>query len=206
MNIIGLCMAAVIAFSQPMTYIEAYVPPIMQIVNFDGCSYESEWLYRKYVSKEPEVLQQALIDYGAVINVAPNSKYVSGTSAGTYYSGTGSININCSTNGKMKIAVNHEIGHCMDEILSFYYGLDWCEDPYSGVYCKFVSNCDEFRNIFEEECKYAGYPSWNSWCPAEYFAETYRYVIEGNETMMNKAPRATAFVKRVLYETYNVEF
>ena len=199
----------------PMEYVEAYPleiktvdennVDISTIINFDGVSEHSKNLYYEYVDMEPDSIKQALIDYGARINVAPSGKYTEGA-AGIYYTGSGSINVNCSTDKRLKIAVNHEIGHCIDEILSYYYNIDWGIEPYTGATCKFVSNSDEFRRIYEEECPNAGYPSYNSFCPPEYFAETYRYIIEGNEKMMSRAPRATAFVKKVLNETFGTTY
>ena len=213
----ALCLSMMIAFPK-MQYIEAYHGPVecveayrepttlLSIVDFDGVSERQQELYKTYACVEPEAIQQELVNYGAQIHVAPSSKYTHEGSAGTYWTGSGYIGINCKTDNKMKIAVNHEIGHCVDEILSYYYNIDWQTDQYIGAYCKFLSESPEFQQIFREECSTAGYPKYNSTCPPEYFAETYRYVVEGNKKMMEKAPRATEFVKTALYEVYQIEF
>ena len=183
--------------------------PAPDIWNDDELIYENGIFFHKDVSeankeifyscyeKEPYEVRMALDYYEAAIVVGADSAYTGGN-AGTYYAEDRIIAIDGSTGKKIDMAVNHEIGHCVDAMVGEMLGMMVDADNYwLGV-----SNTDEFRAIYEAEVKNAGYPSWNSTDTFEFFAETYRYVIEDNKTMLSKAPQAAQYVRSILEHYY----
>ncbi len=154
-------------------------------------------LFFEYYMMEPEAVRKAVDDYGALIIVGKDGKYTGGN-AGLYYPEERIIAINGSSPSKVAMAVNHEIGHCVDSMVGELVGMPIDEE----IYWLGVSNSMEFTNDFFDEYETAGYPSWNSFSSFEFFAETYRYVIEDNTAMMNKAPLCSEYVKRVLEQYF----
>lgn len=157
-------------------------------------------LFMRYYYMEPDEIRRALDAYDVIIVVGPDGTYSDGN-AGIYYSEERILAVNAETEGKIKMSVNHEIGHCVDAMIGELAHMPVDEQKYwIGI-----SNIDTFQRIFDEEVKDAGYPEWNSIDTFEFFAETYRYVIEDNEYMMDRAPKASAFVKDVLAHYYKIE-
>lgn len=162
-------------------------------INFHRSSQHSRALYHHYLSYEPKEIIDYLESTSVEINVSPNGLYTEGH-AGMYYTDREverTINVNCSTDKKLRMAVNHEIGHYLDEMI----GVKW--DSYL-----FSSEFPEFMEIYVAEAKNSGYPSWTIGDSVEFFAETYRYIVEGNQDMLKNVPRAYAYVRTVINETY----
>lgn len=154
-------------------------------------------IFYKYFDMEPEEMKRALDAYDVLIVVGPDGRYTGGN-AGLYYAEERILAINGSSEDRIKMSVNHEIGHCVDSMVGELLHMPVDKEKYwLGV-----SNLDAFEQIYREEVKNAGYPSWNSTDTYEFFAETYRYVIEDNEYMMKKAPRSAEFVKDVIDHFY----
>lgn len=101
--------------------------------------------------------------------------------------------IYAASDGKVNLAVQHEIGHSFDNLLAHVFGGK--PGYYKGTY---YSNNDDFVAIFQADVGSAGYPSYNSTDPVEFFAETFRqYCISPSEAR-RRAPQATAFIERCL--------
>ncbi len=157
-------------------------------------------LFMHYYYMEPEEIRRAIDAYDVIIVVGPDASYSDGN-AGIYYSEERILAVNAATEGKIKMSVNHEIGHCIDSMIGELAHMPVDKEKYwIGI-----SNIDAFQEIYNEEVGDAEYPEWNSIDTFEFFAETYRYVIEDNEYMMSRAPKATAFVKDVLAHYYKIE-
>ncbi len=154
-------------------------------------------LFYKYFDMEPEEMKRALDAYDVLIVVGPDGRYTGGN-AGLYYAEERILAINGSSEDRIKMSVNHEIGHCVDSMVGELLHMPVDKDKYwLGV-----SNLETFEQIYKAEVKDSGYPSWNSTDTYEFFAETYRYVIEDNEYMMKKAPRSAEFVRDVIEHFY----
>lgn len=153
--------------------------------------------FYKYYDMEPEEIKRALDAYGVIIVIGPDGRY-SGGNAGLYYAEERILAINGSSKDRIKMSVNHEIGHCVDSMVGELLHMPVDKEKYwLGI-----SNIETFEQIYREEVEDSGYPSWNSTDTYEFFAETYRYVIEDNEYMMEKAPRSAEFVKDVIEHFY----
>ena len=154
----------------------------------------------KYFEMEPPEVRMAMDAYGVVIIVDKNGLYTGGH-AGLYYAEDNILAINGSDPGKIAMSVNHEIGHCVDSMIGELVDIPIDDE----IYWLGISNSDEFVSIYEEEVGESGYPSWNSNGSFEFFAETYRYVIEDNTYMMERAPKAAEYVQKVLRQYYRVD-
>ncbi len=153
----------------------------------------------KYFEMEPVEVRQAMDAYNVVIIVDRNGLYTGGH-AGLYYAEERILAINGSDPNKIAMSVNHEIGHCVDSMIGELVKIPIDDE----IYWLGISNSDEFSTIYEEEIADSGYPSWNSTGSYEYFAETYRYIIEDNTYMMERAPKAVEYVRKVLKQYYRV--
>ena len=150
-----------------------------------------------YFEMEPVEIRQAMDDYGVIVIVDNNGAYTGGH-AGLYYAEEKILAINGSSANKIAMSVNHEIGHCIDTMVGELLGMPIDET----IYWLGISNSGEFVDIFLDEYQDAGYPSWNSNSNFEFFAETYRYVVEDNEAMTDKAPESAAYVRRVINQYF----
>ena len=150
-----------------------------------------------YFEMEPVEIRQAMDDYGVIVIVDNNGAYTGGH-AGLYYAEEKILAINGSSSNKIAMSVNHEIGHCIDTMVGELLGMPIDET----IYWLGISNSGEFVDIFLDEYQDAGYPSWNSNSNFEFFAETYRYVVEDNEAMTDKAPESAAYVRRVINQYF----
>jgi len=153
----------------------------------------------KYFEMEPVEVRQAMDAYNVIIIVDNNGLYTGGH-AGLYYAEERILAINGSAVGKIAMSVNHEIGHCVDSMIGELVNIPIDDE----IYWLGISNSDEFNEIYEEEVAESGYPSWNSDGSYEFFAETYRYVVEDNTFMMERAPKAAEYVQKIIRQYYRV--
>ncbi len=151
-----------------------------------------------YYEMEPLEVRQAMDEYGVIVIVDNNGAYTGGH-AGLYYAEEKILAINGSSVSKIAMSINHEIGHCVDTIVGELVGMPIDET----IYWLGISNTEEYVDIFLDEYQDAGYPSWNSNSNFEFFAETYRYVIEGNDTMTDRAPESAAYVRRIINQYFS---
>ena len=66
------------------------------------------------------------------------------------------------------------------------------------IYWLGISNSNEYYDIFYDEYATSGFPEWNNYSSFEFFAETYRYVIEDNTAMLNRVPESAEFVRKTI--------
>lgn len=180
-------------------------------INFDeDVSEHSKEVYYQYLAYEPQEILNAIAIQQIPINIAPNGKYTD-HHAGAYktnFDNSRSINLNCDADYQLSIAVNHEIGHCIDELAGQVYNLPCTQtkNPAANILVDdtsvFISNCDEFQEIYEAEAETSGYNPHDIENPAEFFAETYRFIVEQNTGMLAKNPRATEFVINIVNKIY----
>ncbi|MCR4755148.1 MAG: hypothetical protein K5868_06400 [Lachnospiraceae bacterium] len=147
----------------------------------------------KYYLMEPKQVRETLNEYGLMIVVDKDGTYTGGH-AGLYYAEARILAINGSSESKIAMSVNHELGHCVDSLIGEIVGIPIDED----IYWLGISNSEEYTDIFYDEYADSGFPEWNNYSSFEFFAETYRYVIEDNTYMLNKVPQSAAYVRKTI--------
>lgn len=180
-----------------------YEATTLPVTFYGGVSQARQDLYWAYAAYEPQQVIDTLNAYGVIIQVAPDARFTAGA-CGTctfrhlmngYDRGYIEIGINAKSDDSVAISVNHEIGHALDEIIGMQAGFAQTSATYNPYPTMTISNSPEFQAIYAAERPTAGYPSWNSQNTLEWFAETYRYVVEHNETMRQRAPRSYEWVR-----------
>lgn len=184
----------------------AIYEPTTLPVTFESVGQDMQALYWSYAAYEPQEVIDALNAYNVQITVAPDGRYThnhAGECVFRHGGGGGDfgvikIGINASTQNRVAISVNHEIGHSLDEIIGMMAGMAQTTAAHNPYPTMTISNSPEFQAIYEAECVSAGYPNWNNRNTLEWFAETYRYVVEGNEEMRQRAPQSYEWVRQTV--------
>jgi len=185
---------------------EAICTPTSLPVTFDSIDASTQALYWSYAAYEPQQVIDALNAYNVIITVGPDGRYSSGHAGECVFrhgargtdNGIITIGINAKSDNSVAISTNHEIGHALDEIIGMMAGISHGTSTYNPYPTMTISNSPEFQAIYAAECASAGYPIWNSQNTLEWFAETYRYVVEGNETMRQRAPQSYEWVRQTV--------
>ena len=199
-------------FVETVTNIQEIDPPVtvysiagsddMTGMIFEGemnqaCKNKAIELYRKV----PQNVKDALVNSGYYIIVSTNPEYTQGHAGMYWYTypifnayNNGYIGVYATSVSKTNMAVNHEIGHFIDNYVGVRDGYD------ATPTLKFlsVSSCVEWKEIYEAEVSASGYPSWTNYCQEEYFAETVWKALAEPEWCSKTLPRSYKFVVDII--------
>lgn len=164
-------------------------------------------VFTSYWDMVPKYVKDYVIQVGSYVSLDPNGNATAGhagMTTCTYYSSTGKIasipiaHIMATTEGKVKLAAIHEIGHVIDVMLGQTGGTP---SPTYGTF--FMSSNPDFVEIFNAEVVKSGYGYWGVGNSNEYFAESFRYYFESPERLKKNTPRTYEYVSNILVLVQN---
>lgn len=153
-----------------------------------------------YYGLMPDVIRNYIAANNMQIMVDAYGTYTEGH-AGMCYMNNGVvpsvINLSCQKKGQLEMAVIHEFGHAIDNLMGVYYGYTYNIEK--GLIYNCISNSDEFQALYYEECPTSGYGSWATYASWEYFAESFRWYFENRSKV---PPKTCAYMSRILTDFF----